>query len=136
LKTQFPAHRPTPQQCLQTECTRERTRRNGFIADLSSFRCNFFLCCYLRPALRRPSKVRSKAFNACRVPRASGGSSRLGRPRWHARPGQQSRERAGSRLARTLSVPVTVSPTRTRQVYGHMTDRDRAQRMAHRIHRQ
>jgi Tautomerase enzyme len=31
---------------------------------LSSFRCNFFLCCYLRPALRRPSKVMSKAFRA------------------------------------------------------------------------
>ena len=31
---------------------------------LSSLRCNFFLCCYLRPALRRPSKVMSKAFRA------------------------------------------------------------------------
>ena len=27
-------------------------------------RCNFFLCCYLRPALRRPSNVMSKAFRA------------------------------------------------------------------------
>ena len=31
---------------------------------LSSLRCNFFLCCYLRPALRRPSNVMSKAFRA------------------------------------------------------------------------
>jgi len=52
LKTQFPTHRPTPQQHLPTECTRERTRCNGFIASLSSSRYNFSLCYYLRPALR------------------------------------------------------------------------------------
>ena len=39
---------------------RAAKKRSG----LSSLRCNFFLCCYLRPALRRPSKVMSKAFRA------------------------------------------------------------------------
>jgi hypothetical protein len=59
LKTQFPAHRPTPQQYLPTECTRERTRCNGFIADLSSSRYNLSLCCYLRPAPRNGGSVTS-----------------------------------------------------------------------------
>jgi len=59
LKTQFPAHRPTPQQYLPTECTRERTRCNGFIADLSSSRYNLSLCCYLRPAPRNGTSVTS-----------------------------------------------------------------------------
>jgi hypothetical protein len=52
------------------------------------------------------------------------GSSRLRSPRWHG-PSQarQSGERAGSRLARTLSVPVRGFTCPARRAHGHMTDR-------------
>jgi hypothetical protein len=60
--TSLAPHLPPDQ--LTTTMSAIPADQPGAVVGLSSKRCNFLLCCYLRPALRRPSKVMSKALRA------------------------------------------------------------------------
>ena len=90
---------------------RASQRGEPLLEGLSSFRCNFFLFCYLRPALRRPSKTSDAVkLSSCLGDflRRGGEGDRLGVVLAGEQAVVQAAEQAAEQVALGSSVPVAV----------------------------